>query len=283
MLRVLIVGNTSMVGKRLIYRLKNVCELITAGNDKNADIYLDLSSSQIDSFNFPDKVDVIVYCSASFGGNSIDEMINNEIINSLGTLLIGRLALDTSCKHIIYLSTISVFNHPENQYFNSYGLSKKHGQENLEYFCSQMNIGYTALLLTQLYDEWGEARRHQPLFYHMLEQARMGFDINIYGKNDVNRNYLFVEDVAEIIARIIKKRLFGIFPCIHPNSYPISKIAQMMLEVFARGGRINFLHDKPDIPTVYIPKDLSIYSLINYYPQVDLSEGIMKIKQNMYK
>ncbi|KPV59752.1 hypothetical protein QJ48_09170 [Paenibacillus sp. A3] len=283
-MKIIIVGHTSMVGKRLEEALIKKHEIITCGRDERSDIYIDLSETHLDSLRdnrLLENVDVIVHCAASFLGNTAEEAITNEIINSVGSLKIGLLAQKVKCKQVIYISSISAYDNVDNEYFGSYGLSKKHGQENLKLICNELGIRYTALLPSQIYDEKGLAQKHQKLFYHFINCAYHGNDINIFGENDAVRNYLYIGDLIEIVVKVVEDKIVGEYPCIYPQSYKLSEIAKFAFEVFGSGGLLKFLKDKPSIPDIFIPNDIELYKQIHYTPQTDMRTGMTLIKKNL--
>ena len=277
-MKILIIGNDSTIAKRLFNNLSPNHELITAGIGDNTNIYFDLL--KLDN-NFEDlpNFDIIIHCAASFLDNSIDNMIKNEIINSIGSLQVCKLAEISNCKHIVYLSSIFTLDHPENVFFNSYGLSKKHGQDNIEFFCKNKGINYTSLLLSQVFDEKGEAKKHQGFLYQIIDQASKGLDINIYGNKDPLRNFIFIQDVVKIIEKVIEKGINGSYYVVSPKTLKLSEISQIALNIFNKGGKVIFLKDKPDVPSIYVPQKFELYDLIDYYPQIDIEEGIRLIKK----
>ena len=275
MTRVLIIGGSSMVGQRLRARLGNGYAVSTAGRDSLDNVRLGLTED-IQPAN-GQQFEVVIHCAASFGGNNAEGMVENELINSVGALRIGNFAVRAGCKHLIYLSSISSYDHPSNGYFGSYGLSKRHGQENLALQCREASMRFTSLLLAQLYDERGAARKHQPLFYRIVDCARSGADVTLYGKSDALRNFLFVDDLAAIVERVIAGEVSGVFPCIHPESHKLSDIARIAFDVFGKGGKVVFQTEKPDIPGVYIPELGELYVLLNYLPETSLRTGMEKI------
>jgi nucleoside-diphosphate-sugar epimerase len=131
-----------------------------------------------------------------------------------------------------------------------------------------------------MYDEVGEARRHQPLFFHILEKASLAEDIVFYGTKDPLRNYLYVGDVVTVIEQAIASRTGGIFPVVFPESYTLTQIAEIAYEAFQKDGKISFLMEKSDIKSVYIPPVSELYSLIGYTPHTDLRSGISLIRES---
>lgn len=277
-MRILVVGHTSFVGRRLITRLAESHTIIRVGRDAKADISLDLSDGSHFPADIP-KADVIIHTAASFAKDTIDGFLANELINSVGAIKVVELARRAECQQLIYLSSISCYNHPSNQYFSSYGLSKKHAQENLELLCRKFGLSLCCLELAQIYDEAGEARKHQPLLYSLVEDARQGREIILSGSVDPYRNFLYVEDVVDILERAVEQQLEGIFPTVHPQSQRLSEIAILAYTTHGRKPQVRFDDSKPDIPTVYIPQNFEIYDKIGYYPKTELSHGLQLIRE----
>ena len=104
-------------------------------------------------------------------------------------------------------------------------------------------------------------------FTRLLIGCRRGKTSDFFGTNDAVRNYLFLDDLAEVIARTVRKHVLGVFNCSAPLSVRLSEIATIAQQVFGQGGRIRFHHDKPDIPDLPVIDDQqSLYSVIQYEP-----------------
>jgi nucleoside-diphosphate-sugar epimerase len=278
-LNIIIVGSTSMIAKRLRSHLADLGPIRMAGRDADADMRFDLAA---DYTSDPGRgtTDVIIHCAAAFEGNAPTAAVRNELVNSVGALRVAQLAQDTRCQHLVYISSLWIYDHPQNGYFGSYGLSKRHGQDNLEWVCRETDIAFTALVTAQIYDEFGEARKHQPMFYRIMDAARRGGDVSIYGEADPERNLLFVGDFVEIVRRVVVRRVTGIHPVVHPQSNRLSAIAQIAFQVFGQGGQVVFQKDKPDIPDAYIPVAGDLFARIDYTPATGLAAGIELVKMH---
>lgn len=275
-MNIIITGDTSALSKVLKKNLETSRRVFLTGRNENAEIYLDFCNYEEFPTNLPDSADVIIHCAASMNGNDIRGAIQNEAVNSIGALKVAEIAEHVHCKHVIYISSISVYEQ-DNDYFGSYGLSKRHGQENLKFACSRTGISFTALKLSQVYDDSYAFEKHQRLFYNIIENARKGEDITLFGSNDPLRNLIHAEDITNIVTRIIDSRLTGEYDCVSPRSYKLSEIAQLAIDTFKKGGEIKFLREKPDIGNMNIPQDHSLYELLNYVPQIGLDEGIRRL------
>ena len=276
-MKILINGHSSMIGRRLAQRLSEAHDVATMGRRAGATFVFDMVGGN-SSVPEVGRQDVIIHCAASFNSDSVDGFIANELVNAIGALRMAQIAAASRTSHLIYLSTIFSSDHPNNQYFGSYGLSKRHGKENLEQVCRVLDIGLTTLNLSQVYDESGEAAKHQPFLYKLVSAARSGMDFTIFGKSDPERNYIFVDDVVNIIERVVNERLLGEFSCVFPRSYLISEIAAIAYEVFGCGGQARFDSSKPSLKSTHIPADYRLYDQLGYHPDIDLRTGLMRIR-----
>ena len=226
------------------------------------------------------RFDAVIHVAADFGGKSDADWFRAESVNALGALNVCRLARQVAAGHLLIVSTISARYEPDHHHYGIYSLSKRHGDELAELHCRESGLPLTILRPTQLYDADSKCRKHQPFFYAMMDKAERGEDIDIYGSNDALRNLLFLDDLAEIVARTLQNKVLGVFTCSAPSSVRLSEVAAVARQVFGRGGNTLFLHDQPDIadiPAIDAPHDL--FAAIQYAPATSLAEGILKIKQ----
>ncbi len=275
MKKVVIVGGTALLAQYLKPRLLKYYEVVSFGR-KNCDIQCDLLDS-LDSIVFPDNIDIVVHVAASSNGNNDEEILLTEEVNALGTLKVCIAAHKAKVKHLIIVSSIYATLGENASYYNIYSISKKHSEELAVYFCKSKKLPLTILRPSQLYDEKGEYRKHQPLLYLMADRAEAGEDIIIYGSNDAMRNYIHVEDLVEIIIRIIKTGCLGAYSCTNPQNVKLSEIARAAFSSFNKGGKIIFLKDKKDIPDNVFPIDSLLYEKIGFYPQIGINSGMDKI------
>ena len=265
-----------MLGTHLNEDLSVDHRVITAGRSSSADVRLHLESPDLPA---APTFDVAVICAASFRGEDPEGMISNETVNGLGPLRVAAIGRTSGCRHIVFISSVTALEGPAG--LTSYGLSKRHGQENLALFCDTHEITYTALQFTQLYDATGEAQRHQPFLYAMLRAGIEGRDITLNGSANPYRNYLFADDAVALIRRVIEQRMGGIYPCVHPESHRISEVAQLALDVCGKGGRTRWDPTQSNIPSIPLSDDHRVYEHLRYAPRVHLRDGMEMIRDRM--
>lgn len=276
-MRIMILGHTSLLAGNLIRELAQRHEIVKAGRGPNADVFLDIALGIEGAANVP-SCDAMVHCVASFEPDSLEGGLRNERVNSLGAFAAAQLCLSSGCKHLVYCSSISCIRHPENEYYNSYAISKSHGEDNLALCCEQLGIRFTSLRISQLYDAAGEARRHQPFLYHIVDQAQKSQDIFFWGVEDRLRNLVFIEDLPLIVERVLELEVTGVHPVVSPTSHTLSQIAAVAYDVFETSGSISFLADKQNIKSIHIPPMTDLYTQIGMHPETDLRQGLRRVR-----
>lgn len=277
-MKILIVGGSSTVGRSLKEALSESFEIITAGR-KGCDITIDLRD-QMESYKLPEGLDAIIHTAAQFGIRDDQQILDTEDVNVLGTLKLCQSAFQAKAKHFIFISSIYSSLSRESVNYNFYSLSKKHAEEVAGLYCSTHNIPLTIIRPSPLYGNDDGFKVHQPFFYLMMDKAERGENITLYGNRDPVRNYLHIDDLIEIIKRIIVKRIEGTFSCSFTTDVSFSRIANAAYAAFNSQGKIEFLRDKPDIPDVIFEKDFSLYDKINFSPEISIETGIKNLAKS---
>ena len=274
-MKILIVGGTSSVGKALSPVLSEFSEIVTAGRN-DCDIYLDLGDP-IEKMSIPGDIDALIHTAAHFGGKKPHEIIEAENINALGTLKLCELAVKAQVKHFIFISSIFSSLTERSEHYNIYTVSKKHAEELAQFYCSQNSMPLTILKPSQIYGNEEEFGRHQPFFYNIVRKAQNNEDINLYGSHDAMRNFIHIEDLANIIARVVQQKIYGNYLCTQKEDIRYSEIAGAALKAFNSNKKVSFLKDKPDIPDNIFEKDFTLYDKIGFSPRISIAEGMKKI------
>lgn len=278
-MKIIIIGNNSILGKELFKNLNKEHIVLLAGRNGNYDIYFDLAKEN--DFTCVPKADIIINCAAVFPNNLLEGFRYGILANTLGIIETIKLAKMTGSSKYINISSISVYNKVENEYrFTSYSASKRFGEDLVSILCNQINLKYLNLRFTQLYDYKLEEKRHQSFLYTMIDKVSLGQDITIYGNLDCYRNYLSIEDSSEIIKSAINKDISGMYPVMSLENLKISEIINIICKVYNKKISVKFDSTQNNLSTIYIPKNIGeIYNLINYKPRISLEEGIKKIKK----
>ena len=91
--RILITGDSGHIGGELAKSLASKYDIVGISRNSGFDITL------VDSIaTLKGSLNIIIHCAASFLDDTIDSMLQNEMVNSIGTLNICKLAAEKHCK-----------------------------------------------------------------------------------------------------------------------------------------------------------------------------------------
>ncbi len=273
-MRILIVGGTSSLAHALKPVLSEFAEVITAGRS-GCDVHLDLSDP-VERIELPKDIDVVINTAAHFGGKSFEEILQAESVNVLGVLKLCQLCAKAQINQLVLISSIFACLDRSSCFYGIYSLSKKHSDEIAQLCSSMFGIPLVILRVSQFYGVGEAYRKHQPFLFAIIDKAENDEDILIYGSNDALRNFIHVEDVARIVALVIKRKIEGTYVCMNTENVSYSEVAVSAIEAFESKSTIRFMKDQPDIPNNIFDQDVSLFRLIEYYPQISILLGLKK-------
>ena len=274
-MRVVIVGGTSSLGSALKTALSGRCEVITAGRT-TCDIEFDLTWP-LERMAFPKDVDVIVHTAAHFGGKAAADIVDAEHVNVLGTMKLCEAAADATARHVILVSSVFASLNEDSAQYGVYALSKRHSEDVARFVCASRSLPLAVLRPSQIYGAGPRFRVHQPFLHAMLDKAKKGEDILLYGSHDPWRNFIYIDDLTAVICKVIDARIVGTYSCQHPDNVTYSQIAKAAFQAFDTKGSVRFLRDKPDIPDNVFPRDNALYEAIQFRPRITIEDGLRRI------
>ena len=277
-MRVLILSGTSNVGAALVPHIASFADVVTAGRG-SCDHHVDLLDDA-DQISFPDNVDALVITVAAFAGKTMEDVLNTEFINVLGTIKLCAAAAKSGIRHIILVSTALVTAESLTAKYSAYSVSKKHSEDVAQLCCAMEDISLTILRPSRIYSDSNSFRKHQPFLYSLADRAESKQCIEIFGTHDAKRNFIHVEDLCRIIAKVIQQRVIGIFSCVNPVDVTISQIAHAAHKSFASDSCVVFLDDRPDISDDDFRQDGVLYQRISCSPQIGIADGLARIAEH---
>lgn len=273
-MRILLVGGNSSVAQALRPMLASIGESLTAGRS-GCDVELDLAWPA-ERFEIPANVDVVINLAAHFCGSTVTCLLAAEEINVLGVLKLAQACTRSGVKQLVQISTIFAGLAENSPFYSGYAVSKRHAEEVLQLYCRQTGLRLAILRLAQIYGEGERFRQHQPFLYAILDQAQCGCDIVLQGSNDAQRNFMHIEDVTEIITRVVSQRIVGRYVCASLANVRFSEIAAAAVAAVGGVNLVYFDAGKPDVPDNAFEADETLYRLIDYYPRVSMQQGFAR-------
>lgn len=273
-MKVLLVGGKSTLARALHPVLASFAEVLTAGRN-GCSLELDLCWDA-DRVVVPTGLDAVIHLAAHFGGRDVHAMLAAEDVNVRGSLKLAAACKRAKVSHLVQISTIFAGLAETSPFFSSYALSKRHAEELTSLYCDSSGIPLTILRPAQLYGEGDDFRKHQPFVYALMDLAERGENIVIQGSHDALRNFIHVDDVAAVLARVVKQRVLGRYVCAGLSNVSFSEIAAAAQTAFGSTGTVSFDATKPDIPDNSFTADETLYRLIDYTPRISLVDGFAR-------
>ena len=258
---ILITGNRGFIGSYIEKTLGNQYDTIGLSRADGYDITDFNSLKKIES-----KVDIIVH-TAAVASNDYETSFQHNIV---GTLNLCKYAKESDIKRFILISSIFAIEESDNGYFNSYGQTKKTSEEVAEAYCKENDIDLTILRLSQVYDDARLGQQGQAMLYYFIDSIQTQSQINLFGRSNPLRNYIHIDYLCAVINEILEEKKVGSWNIVEEKNHTISEIAYMLFDILGKKPHITFLTEKPNIPSVHIPKEniyksdtISSISLIN--------------------
>lgn len=277
MKHIVIAGSTSNLTRYVLEEIKGLYHVTLIGR-KDADIIWDLTGNTY-NVEFPDDINVLICIASAMQATDDDGIYNLMQANVQGILNLCILARKKGVRHIIYVSSVYALLTSEDYYYNFYSMSKKHAEECLELYCQINKLPLCILRPSQMYGDDKVIIENQRLLYTMIENARNNKDIKIYGKNDALKNFIYIKDVARVVAKTIENEIEGKYNIICYKNYKLSQIANAVNRVWGGKGNVLFLTDKENITDNPFYDDSDTFHLLNLPRPLGIYEGLEEVRK----
>jgi nucleoside-diphosphate-sugar epimerase len=270
-MKIAIVGNNSSISKALITCINSGEEIITLGR-KDADIEIDLNSKN--NITLPDGIDAIIHTAAHFGGTTLKDICDAINVNIVGTIKLLDAAIISNVKQFIYISSIYSHLQSDSKFYNIYSISKKCSENVLKLYSTNKAIKLVILRPSLIYGNFQSNRKHHPFFYSLVDKIRKNEKVIFYGRRDPKRNFIYIDDLANIIYKTVQHKIEGEYDCAYPKDTSFIEIAKAAKVAFNSNSEIVFDHSFEDIPDINIKFETSLYEKIHFKPEISIYSGM---------
>lgn len=240
--------------------------------------------------------DVIVHLAAQAGVRySLENPRAYVDANLVGTFNVMELARVLKPRHLLIASTSSVYGaNPSVPFRESdrtdhpltlYAATKKANEAMAHSYAHLWSIPTTMFRFFTVYGEWGRPDMAPLKFVDAIESGRA---IDIYNHGDMSRDFTYVGDLVEAVARLI-----DCAPQCDAGDDSVSPVAPFRIVNIGRGAPVRLLDfietiektlgksairnyldmQKGDVPRTFASADL-LERLTGYRPQTSLDEGV---------
>lgn len=276
MKKIAIVGANSSVGRNLIKYLtdKNSFQIVKMAR-KNSDYDIDLLNS-IDQISIPKGVNSLILLAASMVQRTNEEIIEMVETNTIGPLKVCMAAKQAGVKNIIFLSSVSSKIKSSSIYYNYYGITKNNGEDLIRFYCVNNGINLCILRPSQIYGTDMSFSKHQQMFYYILDRVKQNQDVTIYGSHDPIRNLIHIDDVMDVIYRVLESRISGDFDIVGDN-VTLSEIVRYAAECCNSKSKVIFDLSKDNLEDNGFVVDNRIREVLHKDSFVTIQQGIKRI------
>lgn len=302
-MKILVTGGTGFIGSNLCKRLikdgnkvicidnnytgkiENIKELLSNENFKF--IKMDVMQLNPNSLKGLDLIYNLA-CPASppaYQGKHAIETTKTCVIGALNVL---EMAKRNKCR-VIQTSTSEVYGeplqHPQTEDYrgnvNPIGIRScydegKRCAESLffDYHRHEgVNIG-----VVRIFNTYGPNmdKKDGRVVSNFINQALDGKDITIYGDGSQTRSFCYVDDTVEALVRFGKINETGPVNIGNPSEFTMKELANMVIDKTKTGSHIIYMPLPKDDPTRRKPDITKAKNMLQWEPQISLSEGLDK-------
>jgi len=264
-MKVLLVGSSGLVGNAIISELEHTLLYNPSSNELDVTDY-----DSIKSYCFEFKIDVIINATAAFVNKGDFSVFH---VNSLGSINLAKIADEMNMKKFIQISTIFSLNTTENQYFNSYGLSKLLSDEYIQLVALNSQCDYYILRCSQIFSS--ENLKEQPFLAFLLNSIIEKKDIVLYGTHNPKRNFVTTKVISRIVSHLLLDTTSNnncrniVFNIVNNKQRNLEEYIKWFANILELNVSVKFDSTKENLLNYSIPEPDN--RLIPYLSEVDVS------------
>lgn len=274
-MKVAVTGASGFVGKKVLeYLGKQNADILALTRKKQVQLkynckWITTDYSYADLVNVFKDVNVVIHLAGNKGTKTQlsdyaeDMIITENILQAMG---------ECQVQHIIYASSRLVYGNPENVPWNEttslepelpYGISKVKCEELCKEYSHRYNFKYSILRIAQVL---GEGEGTKTMINVFQEQAKKGETLKVIGKSIAKRQYIYIDDLAQIIVKMIDMKDSEIINVGMLNAYTNYEIAELINKAFDNKKPIEYIDsEKESIKDSYMDVERLING-VRYVP-----------------
>ena len=267
-MNIAVTGASGFVGRSVIERLNNTPEVnVIPISRTNCDYSAESLRTMLKG------ADAVIHLAGVKGGTGsirdfhVNEVITENLLIAMGEEKVGRIVFASS--RLVY-SDVEAIPWEESQRLdppNMYGISKAACESLCRLYSKKYGFTYAAVRIAQVLG-FGEGVRNMMNVF--LETGLNHSQITVMGKSVAKRQYIYVEDLAEILCRLAEMQgTSGIYNVGMTEAYSNLEIAELINEAFGNTTPINYDDSFPETiqssimdvkrvmrETDYVPRDM---------------------------
>lgn len=282
-MKILITGNTGLIGENLTQRLENNHEVFGMSRKDGFDL--------LDKYNAEENIklfkpEVVFHLAAnaaeSRGQVSPIDMTERNMNIFLHTLV---PAINNGVKHFIYTSSVAVYGEAEVPYREDdickpkdvYGVNKLACEQILQIMAKVHGFTYTIFRPHNLYGEYQDmSNPYKNVVALFMRNILEGNTCTIFGEGKMRRAFSYVDDVIDVL----EESLNGTFnnQIINVGSsidYGIDELLEMIEDISGKKAKVKHLPARKQEIYKFLPSHRKLNTLYTY-KETPLEDGLRK-------
>lgn len=243
--KILLLGKTSYIGINLERKF----------NKNNNNVLIAPSSKECNLLNFKSinlYIDKIKNIESLVFLAVIKKNKNNNIVDFLNsikmTINVLRIVKKTNCKHVIFTSTTDIYGKnpslpiSENNRFkiDTYYNTSKFISERL--FLIYSKFLKFSLSIFRIPGVYGYNKKDNSVVHQLIKKVINNEEIKINKNKNIKRDYLYIEDLCNLIEISILKKIDVLVNVVSARSITLDLIAQKIFQIFGKSININYCY-----------------------------------------
>jgi UDP-glucose 4-epimerase len=276
-MKILLTGHTGFIGTNLINKFSPRYSFVTLNPVNQARINI-LNKEELNGL---ETVDAIIHLAAKTSiSNSIANPHEVYYTNIVGTLNILDYAVNKEVKRIINISTFVYGNskylpidevHPVDPH-TPYNKSKIISEKLCEYYSKDNGLNIVTLRPFNIYGP-----KQKSSFISIAIQQMLRHETVKLSKHDTRRDFLFVDDFLDLIAKILNDfpQGYNVYNVGYGKSYSLENVVKILETI--TNNKVNIEYDQNirlnDITEIVADID-KVKKRFNWEPKTSLNEGL---------
>lgn len=306
---ILVTGGVGFLGRHLCKRLleegnKVICmdNLIT-GKESNVEEFRnnELYSTKFKFLKFDitkkiflPHVDEIYHLASIASPEKYKEYpIETIMVNVQGTKNILDLARVHKAK-VLFTSTSEIYGdplvHPQTEEYygnvntmgerSCYDESKRMAETLIYEYQKQYNLDVKVVRLFNTYGPYMDEKDGR-VITNFIYNIKNNKPIEIYGNGEQTRSFCYVDDMIDGIVKMMQSKEMGPINLGNPDcEFTLNDLVKILEKIYNRKIEVNYLSATENDPKCRKPVITKAINLLNWYPKINLNEGLHKMIKN---
>ena len=291
--KILLIGGNGFLGSHLIdfLLLNNTVRVLSRSTEKyrTPNLLVDYRIGNYTDLDFLNSalqgIDIVIHLvSSSIPSTSNDNCVLDIESNLIGSVKLLNAMKKNDCKKIIFISSggtvygnPTIVPTPENVELKpicSYGINKVAIENYIYMFHKLHNFDYLILRVSNLYGTRQNNEGAQGLINTLMNKIGNQEEITIWGDGNVTRDFIYVEDLCNLIQKAITKNINGIFNAGSGIGYSVNEIIDLISETIEVSPKINKVEGRSFDVEKNILDVSKAFEMFNWKTNIDLKAGI---------